>query len=416
MRVPALLLLATVSTGVHAATFQVGNTADIPDIAPGDGFCTVVANPDDPTDPAICTLRAAIMEANASPNQDTIILEPGATYLVSIPGAEEDNAASGDLDILYPVIIRVPEAGGVSVGYATIQVVERVDAAFDILNVPAPGVTLSGLRIRGGDHQGSPWNRAGGINVWSSHVRLRYLDVDSEAGDGVFSAQGSASRVTSISHSTISGATNAVSVVNSRVDIVSSTLAGATNSGLYVQQPQSQVLVVESTISGNFDGVSVVFGARVDIVESTIADNTRAGIWINGSQSTASAIRSLFASNGHSNDRACWLGDQNPTVTMEDNIYDDHSCPQGGEGDDSLFDTPVYLSLLGDHGGPTPTHRPMTVSPAVDAYIGTECVQGDEDQRGMPRAVAWLGGEPACDIGAVELEEDVIFFDQVDRL
>lgn len=110
MRVPALLLLATVSTGVHAATFQVGNTADIPDIAPGDGFCTVVANPDDPTDPAICTLRAAIMEANASPNQDTIILEPGATYLVSIPGAEEDNAASGDLDILYPVIIRVPEA------------------------------------------------------------------------------------------------------------------------------------------------------------------------------------------------------------------------------------------------------------------------------------------------------------------
>jgi hypothetical protein len=84
--------------------------------------------------------------------------------------------------------------------------------------------------------------------------------------------------------------------------------------------------------------------------------------------------------------------------------------------DRRINNTPAFLSLLGDHGGVTPTHRPMINSPALDAITGASCSADNADQRLMPRAVAFKGGQPACDIGAVELESDVIFFDQFDRL
>ena len=44
------------------------------------------------------SLRSAIMAANAKPNSDTIIV-PGGTFTLTIPGAGEDNDATGDLDI-----------------------------------------------------------------------------------------------------------------------------------------------------------------------------------------------------------------------------------------------------------------------------------------------------------------------------
>ena len=44
------------------------------------------------------SLRSAIMAANAKPNADTIVV-PAGTYMLTIPGAGEDNDATGDLDI-----------------------------------------------------------------------------------------------------------------------------------------------------------------------------------------------------------------------------------------------------------------------------------------------------------------------------
>ena len=79
-------------------TFTVDSTADAVDAAPGDGLCETSAGD--------CTLRAAIQEANAKPDADVIELQPGATYSLSVTGAGEDAAASGDLDISGPVTIQ----------------------------------------------------------------------------------------------------------------------------------------------------------------------------------------------------------------------------------------------------------------------------------------------------------------------
>ena len=51
------------------------------------------------------SLRSAIEAANSRPNSDTILL-PNGTIKLTIAGANEDNAATGDLDINGNVTIK----------------------------------------------------------------------------------------------------------------------------------------------------------------------------------------------------------------------------------------------------------------------------------------------------------------------
>lgn len=74
-----------------AATLHVGSTTDEVDASPGDGICATASSE--------CTLRAAVMEANALPGADVIEIPPGS-YQLSIPGLLEDQAFTGDLDVL----------------------------------------------------------------------------------------------------------------------------------------------------------------------------------------------------------------------------------------------------------------------------------------------------------------------------
>ena len=80
---------------VLLATFRVNTTLD-----------SVVANLKTGRDAAgHISLRSAIQAANAKPNADTIIV-PAGTYNLTLTGANEDNAATGDLDIKGNVTIK----------------------------------------------------------------------------------------------------------------------------------------------------------------------------------------------------------------------------------------------------------------------------------------------------------------------
>lgn len=79
-----------------AATFQVDTRADTVDANIGDGSCAD-ANGD-------CSLRAAVQEANADGGADTIMLG-SARYTLTLAGAGEDAAATGDLDVTSPITI-----------------------------------------------------------------------------------------------------------------------------------------------------------------------------------------------------------------------------------------------------------------------------------------------------------------------
>lgn len=396
------------STSVFAATFNVDNTADIPDALPGDGKCSFIAVP--PVSGA-CTLRAAIMEANATPAHDTIIVQGGVTYLLTLPGRDEDLAATGDLDITRPLTIRPLLILDIPVAQAMIDA-NGIDRVFDIDNVHGAGVTLTGLTLRGGEFIGDPaeGKRAGGINLRQSKGTLSFIDVSSIAGYGIHVGNNLVEETT-ISYSTIAGNDDkaAVLATSSLVTIESSSLIFS-EGGVHAQQPGTRLTVNNSTVSSNTNSGIVVFSnAEATVTNSTIVDNKR-GLDV-GVNSVAFVENSVFSSNSIKN---CLI--EAFAVTLSGNLYDDDSCPSEGVDDTSLHDTPAFLSLLGYHGGVTPTHRPMTNSPLVDYRAGPHCDEYPMDQRLMTRKVSFDGEEPACDIGSVELETDVIYFDQFDRL
>src|SRR5437867_9244867 len=82
-------------TSVQGSSFTVDSPFDDVDVSPGDGLCG--------TSTGVCTLRAAVQEANALPGPDAVSL-PEGTYELRIKGSTGD-AASGDLDIAEDLAI-----------------------------------------------------------------------------------------------------------------------------------------------------------------------------------------------------------------------------------------------------------------------------------------------------------------------
>ena len=74
----AVLLLFSGGQPAQAVGFTVNFFHDAVDGIPGDGECDTVPGP-----PVVCTLRAAIMEANALGGPDVITLPPGI-YILDI--------------------------------------------------------------------------------------------------------------------------------------------------------------------------------------------------------------------------------------------------------------------------------------------------------------------------------------------
>ena len=119
------------------ATFTVNSTVDAVDVNPGDGVCeTAVGN-------GICTLRAAVMEANALAGSDSISLLAN-TYALAIAGRDEDASATGDIDILDDLTINGANAATTIVDGASL------DRVFHITGTTNLTVSMSNLTIQNG--------------------------------------------------------------------------------------------------------------------------------------------------------------------------------------------------------------------------------------------------------------------------
>ncbi len=140
-----LALLVAVSIGVllaanpaHADTFNVNSTEDAFDNDSTDGECDTTRFPQPGTEPN-CTLRAAIEEANANGETDTISFVSGlsGTITLTLGGLEiENDTPATDLDIQGPGARKITVSGnGTSVVFVTHQLTNA---------------TISGLTISGG--------------------------------------------------------------------------------------------------------------------------------------------------------------------------------------------------------------------------------------------------------------------------
>lgn len=105
-----------------------------------DGACTV----------SLCSLRDAVIAANAAVGADTITL-PAGTYTLSIAGAGEDVSATGDLDVIGDLTINGAGAPTTIIDGGGIDRVLHIVAGTIAIN----NVTIrNGLAPGGGDGGG----------------------------------------------------------------------------------------------------------------------------------------------------------------------------------------------------------------------------------------------------------------------
>jgi CSLREA domain-containing protein len=413
MKIPFAYFGATALTlmlsapSATAATWTVTSTADMIDISPGNGVCGTSAGT------AVCTLRAAVMEANATTGPHVIEL-PAGDFVLTIAGVGNDDASAGDLDILQPTVIRGAGADATRIDG---------DSAMRVFHVHSGGLDLEDLTVQNGRADNMTESTGGGIRADAGLglLRVRMRGNVAESG-GAIHAQGTA------------------------VEIVDSVLTGneAINPGFIAEGHafaayNTEAIVLRSTIHGNAlpigsdggDNIYVDVGS-LDLVNSTVTGNEGTGVEIRDadgfiSHSTIAgnhgAQLSTFSFSGTDTveivasvlQRAPFgfttCANQNH-ASLGYNISDDGTCGLTATGD--LENADALLGSLQMNGGPTPTRLPQSGSPAVNLVPPGSCLDEDgssldHDQRGLPRPAP---GTTNCDAGAVETGNQTIFADR----
>jgi hypothetical protein len=364
-----LVAAAPLARPALAATFTVDRIDD-PDPTTANACTDAAAND--------CSLRGAIVAANAAAGADTITV-PADTYTLTRAGADEDAASTGDLDITDDLTISGAGARTTSVvGGAAPGATPFDDRIFYIQ--PDASATITGLTITGGkatDAQGTA-SEGGGVRN-EGDLTLDGVAVKNNTANG---------------HGGISSLDGTLSIIDSTVSGNSAEFVGG------VFQLRGTANITNSTISGNraaqiSGGVAASSGALVNILNSTITSNTSprlgGGILTGGAGSLVVVKNTIVAGNSLDNcDTAQLAG--GIISSQGNNISSDDSCPFTKPTDKR--NTNPKLGLLQNNGGPTDTHALLRRSPAINA--GGKPFP-PQDQRGLKRPQG-----KRSDIGAYE--------------
>jgi CSLREA domain-containing protein len=355
-RTPRYLLAATLVLGVvaqpgaaHAATITVNTPAD-EDGAGGN-----------------CSLREAVQAANtdaafggctAGSGPDTIAV-PAGTYVLTVPGPDENLNGTGDLDVATAVTIDPTGAVVIDGG--------ALDRVIHVL-APAGALTVSDLTIRRGSAPGMA-NGGGIFNEGSVTVTgVTLTDNEAQSG-GAIATTGSATLVN-----------DTLSANRARVDGGGLFQAGgtATVNNLTIADNTADN---DANDSGNGGGIAVG-GGTLAVANTLVGNNRDASTPANLKHADCSGT---VASQGY-------------------NLVEDTAgCTLAGTTTGNVTGEDPRLEGLAANGGPTATHALRKNSPAVNA--GNPAASGAAacaatDQRGVARPQG-----PRCDIGSFELEQ-----------
>ncbi len=331
------------------------------------------------------SLRSAISAANATPGADTIQLAVAGKYKITLAGANEDNNATGDFDILA--------AGGdlkivnISGGNAIIDG-NHLDRVFDINPNPDPAtpkftVTLSHLTVQNGyvNTPDNPTGSGGGIRDSGNASLTLNSDViqnntsTQDGGGIVFENTVSTPWTLTLNATTIrnnhagdagggidtdgSGFVNinAGSVITGNTTVnqgggiwLDAVQAVGANGTLF----QTATLnVTGATISNNHSGATgggignAGMGA-VTITDSTLSGNQTlgngGGYGSENGQDTLTVQNTLFLGNSAAGNGG-GVFEGGPNATIRSSTFRDNSAQEGG----GLFaDTPTTLLLTND--------------------------------------------------------------------
>ncbi|MCH8813757.1 MAG: hypothetical protein IH957_01485 [Chloroflexi bacterium] len=396
--------------------------------APASAGALIVTRFDDPAPdgcaPQDCSLREAIIAANAADGSDTIELAAG-TYKLEIAGTDEDEAATGDLDIASDLTLTGAGADTTAID------ADGIDRVFDITGapvvqtvaepadhfVPDPTFTvnISAVTIRNGS---LGTDGGGGIrNSFSSLTLNETIISDNTAGFAGGIANLGDDALLTVTDSTING--NSASAptgvgggifndggsVTINRSTVSANTAALHGGGLFIDG--GTVTIDNSTLSGNranWSGGAVRSNATVFLDYVTITNNTAdddgdgtgGGGGIAQTAGTFWSGSSIIAGNiDPTGDPDCFgavstgwynlFGEISPGCTLENLPAFD------------LIGLDPMLGPLADNGGPTQTHALLLHSPAIGLTV--DCPPPATDQRGIARVEG-----NSCDAGAYEFQ------------
>lgn len=437
----AVLLLAFSTFPASAATFTVDTTVDAVDAVPGDHQCATAAG--------ACSLRAAVMEANAIAGLDEVVL-PAGIFTLTRTGSGEDAGATGDLDVTDDLTLTGAGEGGTVVDGGAL------DRVFDG-HPPAIGLTLwlIGMTVRNGaitgqNHGGcfrNPENArllfdrvtvtgcrslsygSGVFNggyfeaIYSSFVANGNPEGSDGHGGAVANVGTDAKTYVLYSELLRNGAVGGgglytsadfVTPNTSEVRIEHSSLIGnvAQNGGAILNNSRTRVYLEDSTVSGNLAGSGGGLfndgGGFFFVRNSTITRNhaTNIGGGISEVHFDDDFIRlrnSILAGN-----TADFLGpDCNFRILSEGGtiLGSDQDCDMTIDFGDQVGVDPRLGPLL-RLGAHTWAHLPLPGSPAIDR--GTAALCSPSDQREIVRPFDGdENGQATCDIGAIEIAGDL---------
>ncbi|NIM94746.1 MAG: hypothetical protein GTO18_13680 [Anaerolineales bacterium] len=422
-------LLITNQDVSSATIFVVNSPLDAVDVEPGNGTCA--------TSTAVCTLRAAIQEANALIGTDTVQLDTGM-YELTIGGTGEDASATGDFDITEDLIILGNETTPPTInGFSN-------DRVFHIL--PSVTVNMSDLQIQSGDP--SPDLYGGGVYNQGTLVLNNvtvHSNYASDSGGGIYNAGD-----LTITNSIISDNDASSGYGGGLYNVGTATLDTVTfvgnscilGSGGGIENDLGSTLEIEnstlvSNSAGDYGGAIDTFGS-LSITSSTISGNDAqvdgGGIYVGDdivtlsnvtitNNSADSNLSGLGEGGGIYNgggevrlQNTILSGNIRPIVGPDcDGILNswgynliEHGSPYCvvlGDPTGNVYGQPALLGPLGDNGGPTDTHALLPGSKAIDGGNPSGCM----DHLGSPltadqRGYAYVG---TCDKGAFEYQGEI---------
>jgi CSLREA domain-containing protein len=302
----ALLFLsvcfAVLSVTAEAKTFFVNSTLDEVDAALGDEICATAGG--------VCTLRAAIQEANALAGPDVIKLKTGL-YMLKIAGISENACATGDLDITDDLTITGTGAKKTFINGGKLdRVFHVIDPLLDGISVTIADMTIENGVATDDGYGDTNYVIGGGIlnESGSSTLALKGITLSHNTASGGVDGRGGGIynsgtlRITKslLSNSTLSD--NAVTGGSSGVEggaiynnAGTLTIKATTIFNNIVSGPNvgyggaignwSILEIRQSTISNNTVSVQGVYGGgggisnhgTMTIIQSTISNNTAQG-------------------------------------------------------------------------------------------------------------------------------------------
>lgn len=414
------------ATDARAAVFIVNNNQDVPDEFAGNGSCKAAGAVGN-----VCTLRAAIMEANAQGGTHTILL-PSGNYNLTRAGIGEDLSVNGDLDITAQITVSNLTSNP-PVIYALNQ-----DRVFDI----RPGGSLELVNaVVGGGFANAPGNVHGGAFrvAAGASLSLNRVLVSTNVGNigGAIYSDGTVSIIDSefmhnavLEQNVAPGFADGAAIFNrGALSIERSTLhsngvipggegllgtAYAIRARRTGPHPEPFTRLVNVTLAHNTRGIysgtvmEQTHGMPLEIRMSTIASNGDRGIRFIPDFDALDVPQlriGLSVVHGHSFSDCNGLSSAQAWSPVGDqgNASGDASCGFDGATDQQNI-APPFLGELDYHGGLTPVLLPHPQRALVDKGA-LVCAPTQEDQRGRPRPINATGALlPICDIGAVEYD------------